>query len=650
MTLAKSILSDSDRENTFREIVRGLGELLRPKERLNIWQWAERRRYLAKGVSAKTLEGPKLYSTADAPHQRKPQEAPTDPRVQVTVLVMASQVAGKTEIFNNVIGYHMDHAPRSMVVMYPTLQAAEKYSKKKFTPMVEASPCLSQILRPSRTRDSGNTILVKDFQGGSVFFVGANSTPSLRGASGEVLLGDEIDSNVASAGEEGDPIELLFKRGESFPNCIKLLASTPTIKGASAIWEWFELSDQQYWFVPCVKCGRHQALKWWQVQWPKGEPEKAVLVCAHCAKALTDRQRLEMYYHGEWRPTAPFKGIAGFHLNGIYTPWPAQKGFANRLHQMAEEFLRAKKGGEYKLRVWTNTFLTETWEEATEQIDHAAVYGRAESYGPQKLPAEVLIIFCSVDVQKAWLELEVIGLGLDDETWGIEHRKIEGDTEQDEVWQDLADVLAQTYKRTDQVTLRITATTIDMRHKPHKVRAFAQQSGIPRVYPVYGINSAHQPILVTTRLNKHYRLRTFAVAGRIAKDMIFARLKVEEPGPRYMHFPNGSGYDAGYFEGLTAEVLKRKKVRGVVVEQYEKIRERNEPLDLRVYFLAGIDILKPNLTAIAKHLKAAAEPAVQEPKEYVLKPAGQGQAPAKPQKKPLRPFRPGGGFVSAWKK
>ena len=172
----------------------------RPAEKLNIWQWAERHRYLAKGVSAKSLEGPTRYATEYAPHQRAPQEAFTHPDVQLTVLVMASQIGGKTEMFNNCLGYHMHNSPRNCIIMYPTEDGAAKYSRKKFTPMIEASPVLANLLRPARSRDSGNTILVKEFTGGSLYFIGANSPTSLRGASGEVLLADEIDGNEASAG------------------------------------------------------------------------------------------------------------------------------------------------------------------------------------------------------------------------------------------------------------------------------------------------------------------------------------------------------------------------------------------------------------------------------------------------------------------
>jgi phage terminase large subunit GpA-like protein len=654
------ILSEADKQATFHGIIRSAAALWHPKERLNIWQWAERKRYLAKGVSAKSLEGLVLYSTAVAPHQRKPQESVTDPKVQLTVLIMASQLAGKTEMINNVVGYHMEHRPRNMVIMYPQLDAAAKYSKKKLTPMIEASPALAAIVKPARMRDSGNTILVKEFLGGSIFLVGANSPASLRGASGAVAIGDEIDSNPPSAGVEGDPVELLFKRLESFPDCVKLLSSTPTVKGLSVIWDWWELSDQQFWFVPCPKCGRYQKLIWLMVQWPKDEPEKAVLVCQHCAAALDDKQRLEMYFNGRWEATAPFKGIAGFHLNGIYAPWPATKGYSTRLHQMAVDFIRAEKKGELAMRVLTNTFFCELWEDAVEEIKPTEVAQRAEDYGPNKLPQGVILILAAMDVQKAFIQCETIGLGLDDETWGIESRKFEGDTEQDDVWQELADHLAKEYKRVDGAVLRVSASAIDMRHKPHKVRDFVRKSGIARVFPVYGV-ATHTPILVTTRLNKHYRLRTYAVASKLAKDTIFARLKLEEHGPRFMHFPRAHGYKDNYFQGLTAEVLKRTKVRGVVVERYEKIRDRNEELDIRVYFLACIDILKPALGIIDKHLRAnlanqpAAVKTVDVPGSAAAAAVPEPKTPAPPVKgpggRPPRPGKFGGkGFIGGWRK
>ena len=108
MTSQSCILTKADLVRATRVRHDAIHGLIKPKPRLNIWQYAEQFRYVAKGVSAKTLEGPRLYSTADAPHQKRILEAPTDPEVQTTILIGASQVMGKTEIFNNVLAYHME--------------------------------------------------------------------------------------------------------------------------------------------------------------------------------------------------------------------------------------------------------------------------------------------------------------------------------------------------------------------------------------------------------------------------------------------------------------------------------------------------------------------------------------------------------------
>ena len=75
------------------------------------------------------------------------------------------------------------------------------------------------------------------------------------------------------------------------------------------------------------------------------------------------------------------------------------------------------------------------------------------------------------------------------------------------------------------------------------------------------------------------------------------------------------------------------------------------------YRFLGADILKPNLTAIAKHLQTSQKTGGSTTREYVLDPAKSPEptppAPAKPTfvPKALRPRRPGrGGFLNSWRK
>jgi phage terminase large subunit GpA-like protein len=58
------------------------------------------------------------------------------------------------------------------------------------------------------------------------------------------------------------------------------------------------------------------------------------------------------------------------------------------------------------------------------------------------------------------------------------------------------------------------------------------------------------------------------------------RLSIAEPGPGYMHFPRELPDE--YYEQLTAEKLMRRTVKGSVVNEWVKTRERNEALDLEI--------------------------------------------------------------------
>jgi phage terminase large subunit GpA-like protein len=659
--------------------------ILKPPPRLNVRQWADERRYLSPESSAQ----PGKYRSGFAPFQRAPMEDATDPAVESVTLMCCAQNFGKSTILENLIGFFVDADPAPVLMVQPTVDLAESFSKERLTPMFRDTPSLKGKVADARSRDSGNTILVKSFPGGNIVLVGANSPGGLAGRPRRVVLMDEVDRYPATAGTEGDPCALAERRTESYWNAVLYRTSTPTVKGFSRIETSFNQTDQRRWFCPCPKCGADQVLKWSQVLWgkermksaerwhkqksevrdqksdsasPTSDPRPptsdlpadgrdAIYECESCHAHLTDAQRRAMVLAGEWRATAPINGKRGYHFNGIGSPFKHKKGFRSRLHQMVSGFLEARRGGLETFKTWVNTFLAETFEEETDRLEHGPLLARAEDYTPQTLPNQIILVSAGADVQKDRIEVETIGLGMDDESWGIEKRVLHGDPEQDDVWQDLAQVLATKYTRADGIILGITCTAIDMRHKPQKVRKFCATCGLPRVYPVYGVGGL-TPILVTSKFNKHYRLRTFAVNGKIAKDTIFARLRVDEPGPRYLHFPAGHGYDEEHFKQLTAEVLKTKYARGFPVQQYEKIRDRNEALDLRVYWLAALDILKPNLTAIARNLLTSAE--ANPPKDYSLKPAEKPsvpEVPSVPAPKPARrKIRMGGGFISGWKK
>lgn len=632
------------------------GRLFKPRPILSVCGWAERFRYLGKGVSAKSKHSAVRYRSSLAPHQIEPQESFLDKSVQLTVLCMASQIGGKTEMLNNLVGYHVHWNPTGIVMMYPTIESAEKYSKKKASPMFRESPCFKDLILPERQRGSGNTISVKEFPGGAIYFVGANSPASLRGASGELLIGDEIDSFEEQAGDEGDPVELLWKRGESYPTCVKVLASTPT-HPHGRIWQAFKSSDQRYWFVPCPKCGEFQTLIWSQMQWPKGETKKAVYLCGKCATALDDKQRLEMYYNGRWQPTADFNGIRGYHLNWIYCPWPAHKGFENRLHEMAEEFTKATHKGPSALKVLVNTGFCEPWEEEGEKIEVAPLLERREEYGPE-LPAGVLVLTCAVDTQGDRLEVDVAGWGFGEEYWAIMHRKIFGNPHtrfKGDVWDRLDELLQTRFVHPYGHTLKIHITGIDEGGNDNKNLAFTKpvqsfvkrhtqaSRGQPGIVALKGSSTPGAPI-AAQRLQFN-GINLLLVGTDTCKSTVYDRLKITDHGPRFIHFPKpyrkivdgqqilvDAGYDEERFFQLVAEKKVKSKRHGFDQVRWEKLRARNEQLDLNGYQIALFELLNPDLQAIYQRVKPSS-------KEYVLKPAEQFNPSPSPvvESKPVAP-------------
>ncbi len=620
---------------------------LNPPAILKVWQWGELRRRMGKNVTAK----PGRYSVDFTPYQREPQEAFTDPEVQTTVLYWAKRL-GKTEMINNLHGWVIELSSRNILVVYPTLDSAKKWSKQFFMPMVRTVKLLKLLVGKSKSRDSSNTILAKEYPGGTISAIGANSPSGFRQVQAPVVTCDEIDA--MENGAEGDPVILSFGRAENYSDSIQVLASTATeivppkdgdggTEGTgSRIHDWWLKSDQRKWFVPCG-CGKWHVLMWANVKWPKAPDgahlhEETYYEAPCCGAKWDDFTRVKAIQAGEWRATAPFKGVRGYWLNGLNTVFPPKKGYKTKLHQFAAEFWDAYTGGEAARIVWKNTFLCEPIEKVAERIDHNPLLERREDYTADTLPNDVVLVAVQVDVQGDRLELEAIGVGESEETWGVEFVKLFGDPEKDALWTDLRNYLGKKFKRADGIELPITCTVIDLAHKPQRVRRFIKTCGLPRVWGVYG-TPGKQVALVTPKQNKHYRMFSYSVNTALAKDTLFARLKLKEAGARYMHWH--TGYDKDYFEGLTAEEARVRYTHGFPERYYEKIRTRNEPLDLRVYHLAAMDILKPNIAAIRKNLQAPIVP----PKDYILNPDVPKPEEPKPQvPKPRRRISMGGTF------
>lgn len=569
--------------NLFREIIR----TFEPPPDLLVSEWADRHRVLSPEASAE----PGRWSTDRARYQAGIMDAVKDPDIE-TVVVMSSSQIGKTECLCNVIGYFISQDPSPILVINPTLEMAQTFSKDRLAPMTRDTEILKGIIKTPRSKDSTNTILHKVFPGGHITIAGANSPASLASRPIRIVLCDEIDRYPASAGTEGDPVSLAIKRSLTFWNKINILTSTPTIKGLSRIEAAWNVSDQRRFFIPCPHCNTFQILEWHHVVWTNHDPETAMYKCIKCEQLWTDAKRWSAIREGEWRPTAEstLKNIAGFHIWEAYSPWV-------KLSDMVQDFLESKDSRE-RLKVFVNTSLGETWEEEGDKVDDNILYTRRENFIAE-VPKDGLVITTGVDVQDDRLEVEFVAWGKGEESWSIDFNIIHGDLHGEQIWKDLDSALDKYFTHESGIKIKSSCTCIDSGgHFTEQVYRFCKGREIKRIFATKGSNIAGRPLISRPSINNKHRVKLFMIGTDTAKQTLYARLKMTDPGAGYMHFP--LKYDEEYFKQMTAEKATTKYSYGFPTRVWVKTRARNEVLDCRVGAMAALAILNPNFEKIAK--------------------------------------------------
>ena len=553
-------------------------------------------------------------------------DACSDPNIQ-EVVVMAGAQLGKTEAILNIIGYHIHHDPSPILVLQPTLDMAQAFSKDRVASgLIRSTPALRDKVKDPRSRDSGNTTLHKVFPGGALTMVGANSASGLASRPIRLVLCDEVDRYPTSAGTEGDPIQLARKRSATFWNRKIVMVSTPTNKGASRIEEAFEQSDQRRFHLPCKHCHHEQVMKWANVRW-EDDPDTAAYMCEGCGVLWSDSDRRWSIRNGTWIAAKPFNGIAGFAINGLCSPWtPLTDG--------VKDFLAVRKNPE-QLRVWTNTYLGETWEDAGEQIDDYDLAERREVI--ETIPEDVMFLTCGTDVQDNRLECSIVGWGRDDESWVVEHVTLYGDPSTPQLWSALDSVIFKTYDTVNGRQMGIRATCIDSGgHFTNSVYQYCKKHTGRRVFAIKGVGGEGKPAAGRPSKANVAKCPLFPIGVDTVKSLLFARMRIDEPGAGYIHFSDR--LDEEYFRQLTAEKVVTRFHKGFKKRVFEKIRARNEALDCMVYSYAAYAILGINVNSMADKI-ASEEP---------IKSIKEDNNDRKPQSRPFVPPT-GRNFVNSWR-
>ena len=587
------------------DIERAWREGLVPDPLLSVSEWSDRHRML----SSKASSEPGRWRTSRTPYLKAIMDclSPTSP-VERVVFMKAAQL-GATEMGSNWIGYVIHHAPGPMMAVWPTVEMAKRNSKQRIDPLIDESSILRELIAPARSRDSGNTILAKEFRGGVLVMTGANSAVGLRSMPVRYLFLDEVDGYPIDVDGEGNAVALAEARTRTFSRRKIFIVSTPTIAGVSTIEREYEASDQRRYFVPCPHCGHRQWLRFEQLRWERGEdgnfPDTAAYVCESCEAPIPEHHKTWMLEHGEWRAMADGNGgnsgrTAGFHLSSLYSPigWRSWKDVAAAW----ESAISKEAGSAAAIKTFKNTELGETWVEEGEAPDWQRLLERREDYRIGTIPVGGLLLTAGADVQKDRIEVSVWAFGRGKESWLVEHRVLMGDTARDEVWKSLASVLRETWTHETGCQLGLGRLALDTGFATQEAYAFARGVRDPRLMAVKGVARGAALVGTPTAVDatsggKKLRrgIKVFSVAGGIAKLEFYNNLRkspeVAEDGVTirypagFVHLPK---VDAEFLQQLCAEqLITRRDRNGFAIREWQKMRERNEALDCYVYARAA---------------------------------------------------------------
>lgn len=604
--------SEKDRVNKLNACLAKILSGMKPPEDLTVSQWADKNRRLTSESSAEVGK----WRTSRTPYMFDILDSFTDPLIEHIVVVAASQV-GKSETINNMVGYCIDQDPGPILLIQPTIDDVKRYSEMRIAPMIRETRCLKRKVADPKSRDAANTKRQKSFPGGVLVMTGSNVAHDLSSMPIRYVFGDERDRWATSAGSEGDPWELAVARTRTFYNKKMVEVSTPTVKGASAIENSYNLGTMERWKTQCPHCGEYVEVTFDNIRFEYDAAENGdkklfhiseiFYVCPECG-GISDEHTMKSQ-PAKWVATVPearkHHKTRSFWLTAWVSPWATWES-------IILQFLQAGTDSA-KLQVVYNTQFGELWEERGDMASEDDVMARREVYEAE-VPDGVLLLTCGVDTQDDRLEYEVVGHRRFGETWGIKKGVILGRPDTEEVWERLDEVLSHKYKFKSGVSLQISLTFIDEGgHFTQEVRQHCLARQYDHVFAIKGANRPDIPYTAPPKKQKIVvngkvigQVWVYEIGVNAGKQKIVDNLRVQSPGANYCHFPLRDDYGKQFFKQLMSEHLAYvPKLKHPW--QWQKIpgHERNEAFDIRNYNLAACEILSPDWDAIEQKLRTA---------------------------------------------
>ena len=598
-----------------RAIKQGLAPLRCPPP-MRLSEWAEKYFYLS--AESSYAEGVwRAY-----PYQVGIMDAISNDDIKEIIWKKPARV-GYTKILLAAVGYYAQHKKRNQAIWQPTDDDRDEFTKVELNSMLRDCDIMREVFPQALARAKENTLQQKMLLGSTIHLRGGKAAKNYRRLTVDVAVLDELDGFDLDIEQEGSPDMLAAKRleGATFPKLI--MGSTPKLRNFSLIEAREEAVDlQMSFYVPCPACGEEHTLTWGGkdkdhgFKWHAEDPETVLHLCEFCKAAYSQQDYLSAWHAGRWKASDGtwIDDTSGFFrdengeridppaslaFTGLWTAYSPQSTWSSIVRDWINARAKARAGDLSAQKTFTNTTLGETWEQQADRTDYHDLEARAEAYPLGKVPHGGLILVAGVDVQDDRFEMVVWAVGRDEEMWVVDYIVIPANPADEREWDRLDAYLLTEYEHVAGAHLNIESVAIDTGgHFTHQSYNFCRRRLGRRVYAVKGANKISSPIKGRASwqdVNFNGRIlkrgvKLWAVGTDTAKDLIYGRLKITEPGPGAIHF--SEDLPVAFYEQLTAEARVPVKTSSGEAYRWQKPPSaRNEVLDCTVYALFASHML-----------------------------------------------------------
>ena len=267
------------------------------------------------------------------------------------------------------------------------------------------------------------------------------------------------------------------------------------------------------------------------IRWDEGQPETAKFCCPLCGAFIAERHKPAMIAGGQWRATRPeIVTHRGFRLNVLVSPLPQATW-----PKLATQFLAAKaqsdRGDPSLLQSFTNTCLAQGWN-GVDHLDEENLLDRVEDIGLDKIPPEVLLLTCGVDLAKDRVEASIVGHDRAGGLYVLAHYEIYGSPDDPATWSELDHLFRTSWPHPLGGRIGITAAAIDSGTWTQHVYDFVGPlDPRRRIMAVKGIAGASQVVIHRSQHKYGMSVRNrggcwlWIVGADTCKTVLFSRLQ-----------------------------------------------------------------------------------------------------------------------------